>query len=71
VTWSLDGSTLFVDPESPAHWFVRVRIPDGGIERIVDVADDVRHYGAGVALDGRPLFLRYPTDIYALQLERK
>ena len=71
LTWSPDGQAIFAEPERPAHWFVRVHIPDGRLEPQIDVAGEALHFGAGVTLDGRPLFLRTSTDVYALHLERK
>jgi Tol biopolymer transport system component len=71
VAWSSDGTTMFAEPEGGAHWCLRVHVPDGRIEPLLDVADEALYFGAGVSLDGRLLFLRRQTDIYSLQLQRK
>jgi WD40 repeat protein len=71
LTWFRDG-TIFVEPERPEHWALRVHVPDGRAERLVDLTDESLHrFGAGITLDGRPLFLRTAVDIFALRLERK
>ena len=70
LSWSPDARVIFAEPERPAHWLMAAHVPDARLEPLVDVADEALQYGAGVTLDGRPLFLRRPTDIFALYLQR-
>jgi hypothetical protein len=41
------------------------------MEPLLDVENETLQFGAGVSLDGRPLFLRRPTDIFALYLKQR
>jgi DNA-binding winged helix-turn-helix (wHTH) protein/Tol biopolymer transport system component len=68
--WSADSKWIYCDPEGPEHRFRRVRVADGFVETIVDLSDYEVPWG-GVAPDGAPLILRIPSDIYALELDRR
>lgn len=69
VTWSADAQYIYCDPEGPEPWARRVRIADGHVERLVGLSGLQRGHGAGLALDGAPLFRIAQADIYALELE--
>ena len=72
LVWSRDSRFVYCDPESRSHITSRIRVPDGGIETVVDLNDQsIAHTGAGLSLDGRPLFLRNRTEIFTIQLERR
>jgi DNA-binding winged helix-turn-helix (wHTH) protein/Tol biopolymer transport system component len=69
-TWSTDSQWIYCDPEGPEHRLRRVRVADGSVETIVDLSDYEVPW-ASVAPDGAPLVLRIPSDIYALELNRR
>jgi DNA-binding winged helix-turn-helix (wHTH) protein/Tol biopolymer transport system component len=72
LVWTRDSRFLYCDPESRSHITSRIRVSDGAVETVVDLKDQsIAHTGAGVSLDGRPLFLRNRTEIFTIQLERR
>jgi DNA-binding winged helix-turn-helix (wHTH) protein/Tol biopolymer transport system component len=71
LLWTADSQYLYCDPEQHREVH-RIRVADGDVEPIVNLAEEgIAHTGAGVSLDGRLLFLRTATDIFALELERR
>jgi DNA-binding winged helix-turn-helix (wHTH) protein/Tol biopolymer transport system component len=69
LAWSRDGRYIYCEPEPFARWFRRVSVPDGHIEALIDLSEEVLpRFGAGLALDGTKLFLRSATDIFAFEL---
>jgi len=72
LTWSADGQYLYCEAESGIRPLARIRFPERRVESLIDLSSySIRHTGAGLALDGRPLLLVSPTDIYALELDRR
>jgi len=72
LTWSADGQYLYCEAESGTRPLARIRFPKGEVESLIDLSSySIRHTGAGLALDGRPLLLVSPTNIYALELDRR
>jgi hypothetical protein len=71
LLWTADSQYLYCDPEEHREVY-RIRVADGALEQVVNLVDEgIAHTGAGVSLDGRLLFLRTATDIFALELERR
>ena len=71
ILWTADSRYLYCDPEQQRE-VLRIRVADEAVERVVNLAGEgIAHTGAGVSLDGRLLFLRTATDIFALELERR
>ncbi len=68
VTWSRDSKYVFCDQEGPERWARRVRIADGATERLADLSGRQAASGAGLALDGSPLYLLVSFDVYTLEL---
>lgn len=72
LIWTRDSRYLYADPDGPVRWARRIRIADGHVEPIFDLKEcTIAHADAGLALDGRPLFLIVAQDIYALELARR
>jgi DNA-binding winged helix-turn-helix (wHTH) protein/Tol biopolymer transport system component len=71
LLWTADSQYLYCDPEEHREVY-RIRVADGALEQVVKLTGEgIAHTGAGVSLDGRLLFLRTTTDIYAIELERR
>jgi hypothetical protein len=71
LVWTPDSRYLYCDPEL-LQSVQRIRVPDGHVETFLDLnGEGIAHSGAGLTPDGRPLFLRNATDIFALDLERR
>ena len=72
LNWSRDGKYVYVKDLSDKGAVERIRVPDGNVDRLVDLKDFVlTGLGGGavsVAPDGSPLVLRDrgTQDIYAL-----
>ncbi len=72
LVWTPDSRFVYGDPERGAGSAVRIRVADGRVEPVVDLTPfTIARTGAGLSLDGRPLFLRVPMEIYALDVERR
>jgi len=68
-TWAPDSLSIHTEPEPLDGWRRRVWIRDGRQEPLLDVRNLHLHFGAGLALDGRPLVLRAQTDVFTLHLD--
>ena len=75
-TWSRDSNYVYVDTLDRDPAFVRVRVSDHKVERMVDIKGITRTAGmfgpwTGLAPDGSPLFQRDTSvdEIYALEWE--
>jgi Tol biopolymer transport system component len=71
ITWSRDSEYIYCDPEQSETWLRAVRVADGAVRRLVDMNGRQGGHGAGLSLDGAPLFRTVSLDIYALELRYK
>jgi Tol biopolymer transport system component len=73
-TWSRDSKYIYCHHEGPAPPAVRrIRVADGHVDQITSLNDFSTsvYWWSGLSLDGSPILLRNPVEVYALDLERR